>query len=76
MWDGSTATTEAVLMAERVTGRTRVLVGTLSASRVSRRAEDVREKLRALQSKRFPTAPMARSTRSRCNPRFAMMLRP
>jgi glycine dehydrogenase subunit 1 len=26
MWDGSTATTEAVLMAERVTGRTRVLV--------------------------------------------------
>jgi glycine dehydrogenase subunit 1 len=27
MWDGSTATTEAVLMAERVTGRTRVLVG-------------------------------------------------
>src|SRR5246127_3022436 len=25
MWDGSTATTEAVLMAERVTGRTRVL---------------------------------------------------
>ncbi len=27
MYDGSTATTEAVLMAERVTGRTRVLVG-------------------------------------------------
>ena len=27
MWDGSTATTEAVLMAERVTGRNRVLVG-------------------------------------------------
>jgi glycine dehydrogenase subunit 1 len=26
MWDGSTATTEAVLMAERITGRTRVLV--------------------------------------------------
>ena len=26
MWDGSTATTEAVLMAERVTGRSRVLV--------------------------------------------------
>ena len=26
MWDGSTATTEAVLMAERLTGRTRVLV--------------------------------------------------
>src|SRR5258708_4873842 len=26
MWDGSTATTEAVLMAERVTGRRRVLV--------------------------------------------------
>jgi len=26
MWDGSTATTEAVLMAERVTGRTRVLI--------------------------------------------------
>jgi glycine dehydrogenase subunit 1 len=26
MWDGSTATTEAVLMAERVTGRNRVLV--------------------------------------------------
>src|SRR5579859_1452268 len=26
MWDGSTATTEAMLMAERVTGRTRVLV--------------------------------------------------
>jgi glycine dehydrogenase subunit 1 len=25
MWDGSTATTEAVLMAERITGRTRVL---------------------------------------------------
>src|SRR5258706_16430519 len=26
MWDGSTATTEAVLMAERITGRRRVLV--------------------------------------------------
>jgi len=26
MWDGSTATTEAVLMAERITGRSRVLV--------------------------------------------------
>src|SRR6202000_2152431 len=26
MWDGSTATTEAVLMAERITGRTRVLL--------------------------------------------------
>src|SRR6266480_1419047 len=26
MWDGSTATTEAVLMAERVTGRSRVLI--------------------------------------------------
>jgi glycine dehydrogenase subunit 1 len=26
MWDGSTATTEAVLMAERITGRTRMLV--------------------------------------------------
>ena len=35
MWDGSTATTEAVLMAERLTSRRRVLVVTIAGMAVA-----------------------------------------
>ena len=42
MYDGSTATTEAVLMAERLTGRHRVLVAQSVASGVPRSAGDLR----------------------------------
>ena len=46
MYDGSTATTEAVLMAERLTGTRRVLVARSRASGISRSAENLREKSR------------------------------
>ena len=45
MYDGSTATTEAVLMAERLTGR-RAAGGALGASRISRRPENLCQKFR------------------------------
>ena len=46
MYDGSTATTEAVLMAERLTGRHARSGGALGASRISRGAGDLREEFR------------------------------
>ncbi len=55
MYDGSTAATEAVLMAETVDVAAPRAGGALRASRISRGAEDLRQKFRARPWKKFPS---------------------